>query len=386
MKILLIHNKYGKFSGEEAVVEAQIKLLIDNGHQVVTYFRSSEEIENIPYGKFKAFLSGIHNSHSNRCVKALIQKESPDIVHVHNLYPLISPSILPIIREMKVPIVMTVHNYRLLCPNGLFFDKGEICEKCTGVGKELNCITNNCEGSLFKSTGYALRNFWARVNKYYSDNVSFFICLSNIQKEKLIKYGLSKEKLLVIPNMYRGDLSNEVMYKEGKYIGYIGRISEEKGSDIILKLAIKLPHINFKIAGTYKNDDKLDKTLKNVEYMGFLKNEELNNFYMNCLFTIFPSVCNESFGMSIIEAFGHKKPVIASELGASPEIIENNITGLIYKKSDLNDLLTKVNILINDKRKIREMGEKGYEKVLKIYNPKAYYLQFLNTYNRVLKK
>ena len=167
MKILFIHNKYAKFSGEEAVVESQIKLLRDNGHQVITYFRCSEELEHMSNAKIKAFLSAFHNPNSVKEIKKILEKEKPDLVHIHNLYPLISPAILPAIKEKGIPIVMTVHNYRLLCPNGLFFSNGKICEKCTGAGKEINCIINNCEGSLFKSTGYALRNFWARTKKYY---------------------------------------------------------------------------------------------------------------------------------------------------------------------------------------------------------------------------
>ena len=185
MKILIIHNKYGKFSGEEAVVEAQIKLLRANKHEVITYFRSSEELEAMPNAKLKAFFSAIYNPKSIRELKELLVKENPDVVHIHNMYPLISPAILPVIKKMGIPIVMTVHNYRLLCPNGLFFNKGQICEKCTGALKELNCITNNCESSLFKSSGYAARNFWARKKDYYLNNVDLFLCLTEFQKNKL---------------------------------------------------------------------------------------------------------------------------------------------------------------------------------------------------------
>ena len=177
MKILMIHNKYGKHSGEEAVVEAQIKLLQDNGHEVITYFRSSEELETMPYAKVKAFFLGVRNNRSVRDIKEIITNKKPDIVHIHNLYPLISPAILPVIKSLGVPIAMTIHNYRLLCPNGLFFTKGKICEKCTGATKELNCVINNCEGSIFKSTGYALRSFWARFTGEYKDYVDSFLCL-----------------------------------------------------------------------------------------------------------------------------------------------------------------------------------------------------------------
>ena len=131
MKILLIHNKYGQFSGEESVVYWQKKILEDHNNEVVTYYKRSDEIDNLNFGKIQAFLAGIHGSKAIEDLKRMIISEKPDIVHIHNLFPFISPAILPVIKNMGLPIVMTVHNYRLICPNGLFFSKGVICEKCT---------------------------------------------------------------------------------------------------------------------------------------------------------------------------------------------------------------------------------------------------------------
>jgi len=386
MKILIIHNKYGKFSGEEAVVDAQINLLKENGHKVITYYRSSEELDEMKLGKAKAFFSALYNPKSIEELKILISHEQPDIVHIHNLYPFISPAILPMIKKLGTPIVMTVHNYRLVCPNGLFFNKGAICEKCTGASKELNCIINNCEGSLLKSTGYALRNFWARTHNQYLNNVDLFLSLSTVQNNKLIANGFKKEQCLIIPNSYGGSFVKEVSYNEGYYIGYVGRISPEKGSEIIIELAKKLPDINFKIAGNPINEKKDFPRLKNVEFVGFLNKEKLALFYSNCLFTLFTSVWNETFGLSIIEAFAHKKPVIASDLGASPEIVENNKSGLIYKNNDLADLTKKVNQLYSDKDRIREMGLSGFKKVEELYSAKVYYKKLFQAYQSVLEK
>ncbi|UMB54366.1 glycosyltransferase family 4 protein [Lutibacter sp. A64] len=382
MKILIIHNKYSNYSGEEAVVEAQINLLKSKGHKVITYFRSSAEIPTIRFGKLKSFFTALYNKRTIREVKELIKKEQPTIVHIHNLYPLISPAILPVIKKMGIPIAMTVHNYRLLCPNGLFFSKGEICEKCTGKNKELNCISNNCENSIFKSVGYALRNYWARKNGYYRNNVAKYLCISTIQKNKLIENDFEPGRCELIPNMYRGVLKENFKYNQGDYIGYVGRISEEKGSEIILKLAERLPNINFKIAGS---NDKITTDLKNVEFVGFLSKAVLSDFYKNCVFTLFTSVWNETFGLSIIEAFAHKKPVIASDLGASPEIIKNNKTGLIYKSNNLDDLVLKVSTLYLDKIKMREMGEQAFLSLKEKYTSEIYYQNLIKNYNQILK-
>ena len=336
------------------------------------------------FGKSKAFFLGFYNSKSIDSIEQIIKKEQPDVVHIHNLYPFISPSILNRIKNYGIPIVMTVHNYRLLCPNGLFFNKGEICEKCTGRGKEFNCIVNNCEHSIFKSTGYALRNFWARKQKFYLKNVDAFLTLSTNQNTKLVEHGLNKNKCYVIPNMYSGNLSNEVNYKNGYYIAYVGRISHEKGLDSLFKLAERLPHINFKIAGTKSKTFEISSNLKNVEYVGFLTKEELELFYFNSKFILFPSFWNETFGMSIIEAFAHKKPVIANNLGASSEIIENNKSGFIYK--GLDDLLKKVVRLNNDDDLIKQMGQNGFLKVKKEYSPDSYYRKLLGVYMDIIGK
>lgn len=380
MKILVIHNKYFNYGGEESVVDSQINILRANGHAVITYFRSSEEISNMTFGNTKAFFSGLYNRTSIREIKNLILKEKPHIIHIHNLYPFISPSILPVIKRLGVPIVMNVHNYRLFCPNGLFFNKGAICEKCTSSTKEINCILNNCEGDIFKSTGYAIRNFWARNQKLFLSNVDFFISPSSFHMSKLIKEGLAFEKCYVIPNMYGEEIKPNFEYQEGSYVGYVGRLSKEKGSDIILKLAKELPDINFKIAGSNLTNVRSKNNLKNIEYVGFLGKDELDIFYSNSLFTLFTSICNESFGLTIIEAFAHKKPVIATDLGASPEIIENDKSGLIYQSKNLEDLANKVKYLYSNKKLIRTMGENGYRKLVKEYTSGIYYKKLLEIY------
>ena len=189
MKILVVHNKYAKHSGEETAVYAQIELLKKKGHQVFLYFRSSEEIETMTLGKARALLSSLYNSKSIKDIEQIIASKKPDLVHIHNLYPLISPAILPYIKAKNLPIVMTVHNYRLLCPNGLFFVNNEVCEKCTQNGKEINAVINNCEKSTLKSLGYAIRNFWSRKRKYYINNIDTFVCLTHFQKSKLVENG-----------------------------------------------------------------------------------------------------------------------------------------------------------------------------------------------------
>ncbi len=386
MKVLIIHNKYGKYSGEEAVVDAQISLLKSNGHQVFTYFRSSEKLDDMPNGKISAFFSAFYNSKVIDEVTALIRKVTPDLVHIHNLYPIISPAILPVIKKMKIPIAMTVHNYRLLCPNGLFFTNGSVCEKCTGFGKELNCITNNCEGSIFKSTGYAFRNMWARTKKYYLNNVDAYLCLTDFQKNKLINNQFDKKKCFVIPNMYNNS-AEDVTYNinERNYIAFAGRISPEKGIPILLETAKNLPNINFQIAGQMREGyEKEIEVPNNVTLKGMLNADEMKTFYSRARLYLHTSICYEGFPMVFPEAMAFKLPIIAPKMAGYPEIAEDNFNGLLFKPKNINDLVKVILNVWEDEEKLRYLGNNGFRKMKEKYSADVYYKSLESTYRSIL--
>ena len=388
MKILIIHNKYGKFSGEEAYVESQINVMKTNGHQVSTYFRSSEEIYKMTLGKVKVFTTALYNRKSIKQVTDLIRVEAPDIVHIHNLYPLISPAILPQIKKMGIPIVMTIHNYRLLCPNGLFYTKGAICEKCTGRAMELNCITNNCEGSIFKSTGYALRNFWARKKKYYLDHVDSFLCLTQFQKNKMIINGYPVDKCEVLPSFLSKEIKDiEYNIQNRKYVAFVGRIRLEKGIPLLMEAARKLPEIAFQIAGNARPGylDQLNIP-KNVIFKGMLNAEKLANFYRNARFLVMTSSCYEGFPMVLLEAMAHKLPVIAPNLAGNPEIIEENVNGLLFQPGSEHSLIAAIKKLWNDQELSKKLSKKSIEKIQNKYGSKLYVNKLEKVYDQLLEK
>ncbi|GAB1858546.1 glycosyltransferase family 4 protein [Flavobacteriaceae bacterium MHTCC 0001] len=385
MKILLIHNKYGKFSGEEAVVNTQIALLKDRGYDVITYFRSSEELEKMTNGKLKAFFTAFYNSKSIKELQKLISKEQPDIVHIHNLYPLISPAILPTLKKMGVSVVMTVHNYRLLCPNGLFYTNGSICEKCTGVGKELNCIAQNCEGSLFKSTGYALRNLWSRTKKYYLNNVDAYLCLTEFQKKKLISNQFEAKKCLVTPNIYNKTIENiEYDINKRHYIAFAGRLSPEKGLPILMAAAKQLPNIPFRLAGAMREGyDSVLEIPDNVELLGMLNADQMKTFYTNARLYLHTSLCYEGFPMVFPEAMAYKLPIIAPKMAGYPEIAEQDFNGLLFEPQDVKNLVEVISNVWHDTSKLKTLGENGFEKLNSKYSKDNYHKALSDVYNRV---
>jgi hypothetical protein len=225
MKFLMVHNDYGAPSGEEIQFYLIKDILELNGHEVRVYSRSSAEIPAMMLGKLRAFCAGIYNPFSRKRVAALIDEFRPDAVLIKNLFPFISPAILPVCRRMGVPVIMFVANYRLMCPNGLHMNKGRTCEKCLG-GREYNCVVNNCEGSLFKSTGYALRSGVARLAGFYRKNVTAYVCASRFLRQRMIDAGFDAHRLHLIPNVVPEqptvDESNAAF---AGYVGYVGRIS-----------------------------------------------------------------------------------------------------------------------------------------------------------------
>ena len=391
MRILLIHNRYGKFSGEEAVLEADKSLLEQKGNNVLVYSKTSEDISGF-VEKANAFFSGFHNFQSNLEVEKILLKFKPELVHVHNLYPLISPSILTIINRNNIPIVMTVHNYRLICPNGLLFTDGSICERCEN-GKEWNCILKNCEGSLAKSSGYALRNIYSRKRKLFSSNISKFICLTYFQKQKLIKNGFDEKKLEVLPNYLDPSLSADNLSSSNNYIAFSGRINKQKGFDIIIRamdliksesnsnglpMMLAAGNIDSSFINQYKIPD-------NIEIIGELPNEKMEEFYLNAQFLVFSSRSYEGAPIVFLEAMKYKLPVIAPRLGAYPEIIEDGINGLLFTPGDHIDLSRKILTLKSDIAFCQALGNEGNKKLKERFSSDAHYKNLIKIYNSLKK-
>lgn len=384
MKILVIHNEYGRFSGEEAAVWSICRLLENHGHEVIRFFRSSATIPFMRLGNVRAFLSGIHSFSSARAMLTVLRKYQPDIAHVHNLFPLISPSVISECRRAKVPVVMTVHNYRLLCPNGRHLTKGKVCEACSSCG-EFWCILRNCEQNLFKSIGYALRNYVARKKRVFMDNVTVFCTLTEFQRRKLIKGGFPEDRIVVTPNMMEDDFKDEDV-KLGAYVGYVGRICPEKGIDTLMSAAITNGDISFKLAGDYSRMPYLLKLdTSNVDFLGHLNKEKCKEFYKAARMIVLCSECFEGFPVVLLEAMLHGKPVICSRIGGLPEIVDDGITGLLFEPGNTADLADKIRYLWKHTELCVKMGLAGRKKAKQEYNESKFYERLMAVHNKALK-
>ena len=383
MNILLIHNNYGIYSGEEAVVDRQIVLFQQMGHQVAVYRKTTEGLRDTVWGNFKGLLQGFYSLQSVKDIKQIMKTNKPDAVVVHNLYPYISPAILKHIKAAGVPIIMTVHNFRLMCPTGLFMRNSQPCELCLG-SHEWNCIKHNCENSCLKSLGYAGRNWYARVTKAYINNVDVFACLNQFQIQKLIQAGFDENKMKIIPNFL--EKIEEPIYSLGDYVAISGRLSKEKGIDLALQVASKTPHIKYVFAGSPRKEELITVPIPdNCVFLGHISHVELTDFYQNARFLLNTSRCYEGFPMTILEAASYGKPSIAPGHAGFLEIIDNNLTGLHFTPGNAIDLQQQIEKLWNASDTCVEMGKQAFKKLKEKYTSnvvKEYWRQTFKLYIR----
>lgn len=384
MKILLVHNNYGKYSGEEAVVDKMATMLQSRNHTVCFYRLTTEGARDTISDKIKGFIAGIYSHTGVKGMEKILRKEKPDIINVHNLYPFISPATLFECKKANMPVVMTVHNFRLICPTGLFMRNGKPCEQCLDRKNEWSCIKYNCEHSIFKSIGYTLRNVYARWTKAYLKNVDIFACITEFQKKKLIEAGYNKNKITVIPNGI--DAPCSYTPTTGDYIAYIGRLSYEKGYDLLIEVARKHPEIRFRFAGAQREKNNTEIP-ENVEFKGYLQKQELSKFIQESRFIVIPSRCYEGFPMAILEAACHGKPAIAPNHGGFTEIIGQgkNAIGKLFEPGNTDDLDKQIAELWNNQTLTEELGEKAFKKLKEHYDSDIVYKQWEDLFSKLKK-
>lgn len=382
MKVLLVHNDYGKYSGEEAVVDRMAAMLSAHGHEVAQLRMTSAGSRESLSGKIRGFAAGIYSPSGVKAMREALRREKPDVVNVHNLYPFISPAALKECRKAGVPVVMTVHNFRLICPTGLFMRDGGPCELCLQRGNEWGCVRYNCEHSMMKSVGYAVRNTVARLTGAYRRNVTRFACITDFQRRKLISAGFAADRITVIPNAV--DLGAGGEYVQGGYVAYCGRLSYEKGYDRLMEVARRHPEIEFRFAGAQRLPD--DQQLPdNVRLLGYVSGVQLEEFYRDCRFVVMPSRCYEGFPMAILEAAQYSKPTVGPDHGGFTEIIGrgNEAIGRLFEPLSVDDLERQIVELWNAPDQVQSLGVKARTKLQQQYSSEVIYNQWEKLFNTI---
>jgi len=382
MKIVQVNNHQRSYGGEDVIIEETCNVLKENHHEVLIYQRDSKTITGL-FEKIHAFQSSLYCRSSRSEFVAILNDEKPDIVHIHNVYPLISPSILFACKEKSIPVVMRCANFRLMCPTLYFLDGSNIiCEKCKN-GKEYWCVIKNCRRNSAESVAYALRGFVSRKFNQFTENVTLYICPSEFVKQKLICGGFNPDRIAVLPNTVSLQVAG-VKKASGEYVAYVGRMSREKGVETLLSAA-RQTGLPVRLAGDVSTMPEIVETApENVRFMGHLTRDELVEFYHKARFLVLPSICYETFGIVLIEAMANGLPTIASRIGGIPEVVEDGVTGLLFEAGNADELAEKMEVLWNSNSLCRKMGEAGRLAMMKKFNKLSYYHSLIELYNRAI--
>jgi glycosyltransferase involved in cell wall biosynthesis len=382
MNLLHIHNYYRYRGGEDVMFERICAILRARGHNVATFERRSAEIAGAA-SKLRAFVSSAYSRSAKAEVRALLRDRRPDVVHIHNLYPLISPSALEACAEEGVPVVMRCPNYRLECPTGVLMRQGKICTQCSG-GKEYNCALTNCRENILESTAFAVRNTLTRMSGLFRNCVNVFVPPSEFVKSRLVAAGFPEDRIRVVPNVVPlpTQCANPA---QGGYVALAGRFSEEKGIETLLHAAGRLPNIPIRIAGEGPMDAMLRQLAPpNVTFVGQLTRDALAEFYANARMCIVTSRWYEAFGLVAAEAMSFGLPVIATKMAGLAEIVDNGKTGLHFSPGDAATLAAHIDRLWANPDLCTAMGEAGRKKVEREYSEHTYYLRLMSVYAMAL--
>jgi exopolysaccharide biosynthesis WecB/TagA/CpsF family protein len=362
MKILLVHNGYRHRGGEDSVVAAETRLLRSAGHSVVEYFRSNGEISaSSLVQRIQLCLNTVWSTESYRGLKDLIRRERPHVAHFHNTFPLISPVAYAACSEAGIPVVQTVHNYRMICPGGTLHRNGRPCEDCVGKFSSWPGVAHACyrENRPMTSTIVAM-NAVHRALGTWKERVGLYVAPSRFARQKLVEGGLPAKKIVVKPHFVAPDPGRRT--NPGASAIFAGRLSEEKGLRTLLK-AWKLAGVEMPLRivgdGPLRQELELkcrELGLENVRFDGELSHSETIEAIKAARFAIAPSECYETFSVTIAEAAACGVPAIASRHGALAEMVRDGNTGLLFKPGDPEDLAAAIKWVAQNPDSLAEMG------------------------------
>jgi len=391
MKVLLLHNRYQLVGGEDAVVQAEKALLKTNGHEVTLLEISNDELTSV-LKKAKAAVSAIYSPASKQQVSVEIAHFRPDVVHVHNFFPLLSPSVYDACGNAGVPVVQTLHNYRLGCPNAMFLRQGKVCEDCLGKRMPWPGIVHACyRGSRAQSAVVAamLAVHWLRGT--WQERVDAYIVLTNFQKEKMVQAGLPREKIHVKPNYVSEPEQLGHTKVLGDYALFVGRLSREKSvTTLIEAYRHKDLRIPLKIVGDGPLHESLQADVQMagledvIEFLGRQDKSAVLSLMRRAKFLVFPSAWYEGFPVTIAEAFACSLPALASRLGSMAEIVEDGVTGLHFEAGNSADLADKMQWANEHPEEMISMGKNARRAYEAHYTPEMNYQQLRAIYQQVI--
>lgn len=354
-RVLIVHNRYRQRGGEDAVVDAEAALLLRHGHVVDAYERDNRELVNRTAGQ--VLLDSLWSARSRRDLHALIASFRPDVVHVHNSFPLISPSAHAAAHERGLPVIQSLHNFRLLCPQGMLLRDGRPCDDCVGRAP-WPAVRHRCyHGSWSHSAGAALMLQAHRLRGTWQHDVTLYLALNRYCAQTLARGGLPRERIRIKPNFV--DLpAPPAGEREGEREGllFVGRLSPEKGTALLAAAAARRssgPPIQ--VIGDGPERAKLAHR-PGLQLLGEQPRTAVTQAMQRAVALVLPSLAAEAFPRTLVEAFACGLPVIASRAGALPELVRHGDTGLLFESGDEHALVAAMQWAEDHPQAMRAMG------------------------------
>lgn len=393
MKILAIHNfhRKGSASGDDQVFRSETDLLESHGHHVVKYSVCNDEFDNLGIaGKIASTLGMLWSFKNYRCVKDIIKKEKPDVVHIHTFFPLLSPSVLYAAKKNGCKIVATLHDTRFICPCATSLRGTELCNKC-GDGHYFRMCRYKCfKGSRLQSFLVAIIFKYHRIRKTFYKQIDKYICLNENQMKLLKEIGFEPKKMIKKYNFVfdaNSDLKKQKLSGlPERYAVFYGRIGEEKGIRVLTNVWEQLSDIPLVVMGSGPLEDDFKSWTEeheNVYFLGYTQHDKCMSIVKESEFVVFPSIWYEGCSMVEIETESLGKPLIATELGFSVEAIENGYNGFKVKLGDVQGFVKKIRYLWENPDLCKSMGQNARRDYESKYMPEDNYKQLIDIYESI---
>lgn len=387
MNVLLVHNYYQNPGGEDVVFAAERDLLERYGHSVRTLTAHNDDVQKV--GKLQAAVQTIWSRPFQRILTEELERVRPDIVHFHNTFMRISPAAYHTVRARGIPVIQSLHNFRLSCPVATFYRDGHVCEDCKGKLIPVDGVVHGCYRdsrsasavvAAMLATHNALRTWTRKVDK--------FIALTEFGKRKHVEIGIPERQIEVKPNFI--DPSPAVGARQGGYMLYVGRLTTEKGVGTLIDAWARLGKVEIplKVVGDgplmpYLREVVLRHDLTNVEILGQRPRAEVLALMQDAYAVVFPSEWYEAFGLTLVEAFACGTPVIASRMGVMEELVQEGCTGMHFQPGNPDDLAAVVYKAWSLPAQLANMGGRARTEFLARYTADHNYDRLIQIYRQV---